>query len=154
MAAVMNIDIDALRFHFGIALEDVFDLALDVVGLYPRLDHDAVDHSDHTGKFANGAFRRGALIMPVHLSRQCGWPAMRLSPPPSRIAPSQGSQMKKDGFALRAEHILFLCVGILVGGTIYGYSGDVDLLSAIGAGLGAGALTYIGARLKLGWLRD
>jgi predicted GH43/DUF377 family glycosyl hydrolase len=58
--------------------------------------------------------------------------------------------MKKDGFALRVEHILFLCVAILVGGAIYVYSGDADLLFAIGAGLGAGALTYIGARVRLG----
>jgi hypothetical protein len=58
--------------------------------------------------------------------------------------------MKRDSFVLRAEHILFLCVAIVVGGTIYIYSGDADLLFAIGAGLGAGTLTYIGARLKLG----
>lgn len=65
-----------------------------------------------------------------------------------------GLANEKGWLCPTAEHILFLCVGILVGGTIYVYSGDVDLLSAIGAGLGAGALTYIGARLKLGWLRD
>jgi hypothetical protein len=58
--------------------------------------------------------------------------------------------MKKDGLVLRVEHILVLCVAILVGGAIYVYSGDADLLFAIGAGLGAGALTYIGARLRLG----
>jgi hypothetical protein len=62
--------------------------------------------------------------------------------------------MKKNGFALRAEHILILGVALLVGGTIYVYSGDADLFSAIGAGLGTGALTYIGARLRLRWLRD
>ena len=58
--------------------------------------------------------------------------------------------MKKDGFAVRAEHVLFLCVAILVGGAIYVYSGDADLLFAIGGGLGAGALTYVGARLRSG----
>lgn len=50
---------------------------------------------------------------------------------------------------LAAEHIAALVVAFAICAIVVRYTGDTDLLLAIGSGVGGGALAYLAARLHL-----
>lgn len=46
-----------------------------------------------------------------------------------------------------AEHVAAFAVALIVGAIVVRYTGDTDVLPAIGSGLGGGILAYLAVRL-------
>lgn len=69
-ATALDMDAYVVRFHFRIALQCVFDPALDVVRLDARLDGNVVENTFHASQQSDFGFGSGALILPSHFATE------------------------------------------------------------------------------------